>query len=80
MGPGPPSSLIRDRVRKLLKHLCPPNMLRTEAEGAAAQGRVFEERMERAHLRLEALSGVFRRLLSVQGTKPKRCHLHIFRV
>lgn len=76
----PLSSLIRDRVHKSLKHLCPPNKFTTEAEGAVAQGWDFEERMKQARLRLESLSGIFHRFLSVQGTKPKCCHLHIFLV
>lgn len=76
----PLSSLIRDRVHKSLKHLCPPNKFTTEAEGAVAQGWDFEERMKRARLRLESLSGIFHRFLSVQGMKPKCCHLHIFLV
>ncbi len=42
----PQSSLIRDRVHKLLKQLCPPNKFTTEAEGAVAQGWGFEERMK----------------------------------
>lgn len=76
----PPSSLIRDRVHKSLKHLCPPNKFSAEAEGAVAQGWGFEERMKPARLRLETLSGIFHHFLSVQGMKPKCCHLHIFLV
>lgn len=76
----PSSSLIRDRVHKLLKHLCPPNKFITEAEGTVAQGWGFEERMKQPRLRLETLSGIFHHFLSVQGMKPKCCHLHIFRV
>ncbi len=76
----PPSSLIRDRVHKSLKHLCPPNKFTMEAEGAVVQEWGFEERMKQARLRLETLLGIFHHFLSVQGMKPKCCHLHIFLV
>lgn len=77
MGLRPPSSLIRDRVHKSLKHLSPPNKF---IKGAVAQGWGFEERMKQACLRLETLTGMFHHFLSVQGMKPKCCHLHIFLV
>lgn len=48
--------------------------------GAEAQGWSFEERMKQTCLRLETLTGMFHHFLSVQGMKPKCCHLHIFLV
>lgn len=63
-----------------IKHLWPGSEFIIEAEGGAAQGRGFEERMKQAHLRIQTLLGKFPHLLSVQRMKPKCCHLHIFLV